>query len=531
MVSSKRKMINDEEEEIGEIVPHKRGKKLRDEACQQILRFFHTSNIPFSCAKKPEFKKMFELVGKCGSEFVLPSYHELENFPLEKTMKNTINMLECIYDWKKTGCSIICDEWTDTKGRFYCHFLMNSPECTIFLKSIDTSNFSETIEKVFKVLDEIFEVVGEESIVQVIINNAPNYKVAVEVLMEKRKRIFWSPCVIQLLDGILEDFENNLSHHQIIIGKCKKIIAFIYSSTIVILMLRDFTKGKDFNGPTITRSATAYLTLLYLIDMKDALIAMFSSEQWNSNKLAKTKEGEEIQQIVQDCRFWREMVYCLIFAVPIIEVLLKIYSNEQPTMGFIYEEMNSAKESLQSWNNIKGYQTIWKIIKERWNPILHPQYIASHLLNPQLPYDSTFKSTSEVNEGPSAWLAKMVIDYDDDLSMTAENLKKIEDQIAYFSTSKGLFGSEDANLMRYTKHPAKWWDSYGKDCPELQRMAIRLLSLTCSSCGSGQSWTAYDDEQVYPKKISCLFQKKLNDLFHVIQNFKSSIQRARTKKG
>ncbi|XP_042426561.1 uncharacterized protein LOC122014398 [Zingiber officinale] len=518
-------MMNDEEEGMGENDPHNNEKKLMDEACQQILRFFRTSGIPFYCAKNPEFVKIFELVEKCGSKFVPPSYHELKKFSLKKEMKNTIDMLEYKYNWKKTGCSIICDEWTDTKGRFYCDFLMNNPEGTIFLKSIDTSEFSETNEKVFETLNEIVEAVGEEYVIQVITKNTANYKNAVEMLIEKRKKIFWSPCVVQLLDEILEDFENNLSHHWITIGKGKKISTFICSRTRVILMLRDFTKGKHWSIPTITPFATAYLTLLYLIDMKDTLIAMFSSEQWKSNELAKTKEGEEIQQIVQDYGFWHEIVYCMIFALPIIEVLLKIYSDEQPTMGFIYKAMNSAKESLQSWNNIKGYEIIWKIIKQRWNPLLHPQYIASHLLNPQLIYDSTYQFHSESNDGSFAWLAKLIIDYDDDLSMTAENLKKIEHQIVDFSISKGLFGSKAAILMRNTKDPAKWWDSYGKHCPELQKMAIHLLSLTCSYCGT---WNGY--EQVHPKKSRLLCREKLNDLFCVIQNFKSSIQRVRTKK-
>ncbi|XP_042428797.1 uncharacterized protein LOC122015809 isoform X2 [Zingiber officinale] len=196
-------------------------------------------------------------------------------------------------------------------------------------------------------------------------------------------------------------------------------------------------------------------------------------------------------------------------------------------MGFIYKEMNRAEESLQSLNNLKGYETVCKILEERWNPLLHPQYIASHLLNPRLPYVSISKYPSESNEGPYAWLAKLIIDYDDDLSMTAENLKEIEHQIVDFSTSKGLFGSANAITMRHILHPAKWWDLFGKHCPVLQRMAIRLLNLTSSSCGSGQTWNAY--EQVYPEKRCPLSQKKQADLFRAILNFKSSIERARTK--
>ncbi|KAG6487324.1 hypothetical protein ZIOFF_055910 [Zingiber officinale] len=230
---------------------------------------------------------------------------------------------------------------------------------------------------------------------------------------------------------------------------------------------------------------------------------MFSSEQWKSNELAKTEEGEEIQQIVQDDNFWNEISYCLDVALPIIEVLLKIDYDDKPTMGFIYKEMNHAKESIRSLKIVKGFATISKIITERWNAQLYPWYATSYYLNPQLHDDPTFESPYGSIEESCTSLARILVDCDDDLNMMTNNLKKIEDQIADFSTSKGLFGSVDANLTRYTKHPADWWDSYGKDCLELQRMAIRLLSLTCSSCGSGQTWNAY--AQVYPKKRTHLY--------------------------
>jgi len=42
------------------------------------------------------------------------------------------------------------------------------------------------------------------------------------------------------------------------------------------------------------------------------------------------------------------------------------------------------------------------------------------------------------------------------------------------------------------KTPAQWWDSYGDECPELQRFAIRVLSLTCTSSGCECNWSAFE---------------------------------------
>jgi len=54
------------------------------------------------------------------------------------------------------------------------------------LLSVDTSNMSKTADKVFEMLDAIVERIGEENIVQVITDNAVNYKAAEQILMEKK---------------------------------------------------------------------------------------------------------------------------------------------------------------------------------------------------------------------------------------------------------------------------------------------------------------------------------------------------------
>ena len=56
-------------------------------------------------------------------------------------------------------------------------------------------------------LDEVVDKVGEESVVQLVTDNAANYKLAGEMLMQKRKCLFWTPSVAHCLDLMLEDFE------------------------------------------------------------------------------------------------------------------------------------------------------------------------------------------------------------------------------------------------------------------------------------------------------------------------------------
>ena len=56
----------------------------------------------------------------------------------------------------------------------------------------------------FEMLDEVVGEVGEELVIQVITDNAANYKRASELLMEKRKGLWWTPCAAHCIDLILE---------------------------------------------------------------------------------------------------------------------------------------------------------------------------------------------------------------------------------------------------------------------------------------------------------------------------------------
>jgi len=64
-----------------------------------------------------------------------------------------------------------------------------------------------------------------------------------------------------------------------------------------------------------------------------------------------------------------------------------------------------------------------------------------------------------------------------------DEVSKIDVQIQSFKSKFGFFGSQIAQHALKTKTPSQWWESYGEENPELQRFAIRVLSLTCSSSG------------------------------------------------
>jgi len=163
--------------------------------------------------------------------------------------------------------------------------LVNNLKGIVFLKSIDASHITKIANKLFSMFDQIVEEVGEENVVQVLTDNAVNYKTSGAMLMEKRKKLYWTPCATHCIDLMLEDFEKK---KKFIVIPFRKVRSSPNIYTLISL-LQHFTKRKDFVRPTVTRFATFYLTLGCLNENKGALVRMFTSNEWIYSKFAKTE--------------------------------------------------------------------------------------------------------------------------------------------------------------------------------------------------------------------------------------------------
>ncbi|XP_019451830.1 PREDICTED: uncharacterized protein LOC109353928 [Lupinus angustifolius] len=257
----------------------------------------------------------------------------------------------------------------------------------------------------------------------------------------------------------------------------------------------------------MTRFATSYLTLGCLLNIKGALRRMFTSIEWKEIQHARTRYGKSVENMIMDNMYWKNIVTFLKGVLPLIKVLKLVDSNEKPTMGYIYEAMDLAKESIQkAFNGVfNSYTPLWERIDEMWDNQLHwPLYAVCYYLNPMLHYALGFKANYEVKPGMYDCLRKMV-------GGDIEIIKKVDTQLEDFKGRKKFFGSIIAIAGHKTKTLAQLRESYGDENPELQNFTIHVLSLTCSSFG-------YECPQ--KKKRNCMKQKTMNDVVFVMVNSK-----------
>jgi hypothetical protein len=75
---------------------------------------------------------------------------------------------------------------------------------------------------------------------------------------------------------------------------------------------------------------------------------MFTSNEWTLSKFAKIVDGKQIEEVIMDKEFWKDVIICLKGASPLIKVLRLVDLDEEPSMRLIYEAMDQAKEKIQT---------------------------------------------------------------------------------------------------------------------------------------------------------------------------------------
>nr|KAJ0186491.1 hypothetical protein LSAT_V11C900485660 [Lactuca sativa] len=433
-------------------------KEERERVCQEISRFFYISVVPFNCVKIYEFQKVIEMVDEFGRGLNPLSYHEIQVTMLKKEVDYTKSLME---DYK------------------------NDPRGTIFLAAIDSSYIIKMEEKVFAMLDDFVDKISEENVVQVVTDNASR-----EMLIQKRKKLFWTPCATHCIDLMLGDFEKNIEEHKVAITKGRKITSFIYNrlqlvmtnlfveratrlqkgksflgleqqdlSHLILQLSNKVTKGKELLRPGATRFVASYLTVGHLFELKGALISFFPSEKWLSTKYARNNTEIYVEDIVMDTAgFSSSAITCLRAAEPLMTVLRLVGSDSKPAMGFIYQALVNEKKEIKE--NFKDIQTRYGTIDDRWyNQMNRAKHVAAMISRKMVGSKGGFYMCLERMCG------------------TDENLTKIIDcQFDQFTNARGFFGFNVAKLIMKEKYPVDWWDSYGDDTPELKFFAMRILS-------------------------------------------------------
>jgi hypothetical protein len=99
-----------------------------------------------------------------------------------------------------------------------------------------------------------------------------------------------------------------------------------------------------------------------------------------------------------------------------------------------------------------------------------------------------------------------------------ESHGKIANQRAKYRAREGLFGLPVAIRAATEMTPYEWWLEFGASCPELQSVAVKVLSQCTAASACERSWSTFDF--VHTKRRNRLTAERSSDLVFVFSNLR-----------
>ncbi|XP_065869523.1 uncharacterized protein [Euphorbia lathyris] len=477
-----------------------------------IGRFLYDIGASSDAVNSLYFQPMVDAIASGGSEVGMPSCHDLRGWILKNTVEEVKTDIDRhVAAWARTGCSILVDQWDTLMGRTLLSFLVCCPEGVVFLKSIDASEFRSSPDALYELLKQVVEDVGVEHVLQVITRMEEHYIEAGRRLTDTFPTLYWGPCAAHCIDLILEDF-SKLEWINTVIQQARSMTRFIYNHSAVLNMMRRYTFGNDIVETGLTRFSTNFATLKRIVDLKQALQTMVTTQEWMDCPYSQKPGGlEMLDLLLSNQSFWSSCVLITRLTNPLLRLLRIVISNKKPAMGYVYAGIYRAKEAIKKeLIKRKDYMVYWNIIDHWWDQQHNvPLHAAGFFLNPKFFYSIEGDAPNEIMSGMFDCIEKLVPD--------VKVQDKFTKEINSYKTAAGDFGRKMAVRARDVLLPAEWWSTYGGSCPNLMRLAVRILSQTCSSIGYKQNQIPV--EQIYDTK-NFLERQRLNDIVYVQYNLR-----------
>ncbi|XP_077223205.1 uncharacterized protein LOC143856807 [Tasmannia lanceolata] len=211
------------------------------------------------------------------------------------------------------------------------------------------------------------------------------------------------------------------------------------------------------------------------------------------------ERGEMTTTCVVSDKFWTNIKLALLITKPVYK-MIKFTDQEGCLILEVYEGMVNMLGQIK--DNLKDvpdmYNHIHGIVVGRWGKMNDQMHALAHVLTPKY-YDPAYLNIpapgggKRVTPDKDPEIMDVVYEAITDLSPDDEMSGTIRRQLYDFIGRVGRFSSKFAR--EDAKDPnvcvTKWWNFHGSHVPELQSVAIKILSQPISTSSAERVWSMY----------------------------------------
>ncbi|XP_058189375.1 uncharacterized protein LOC131306961 [Rhododendron vialii] len=270
----------------------------RDVADKEAARMFFANGLPFNFARPPYFRQYsFTLANSRLVSYRPPTYDRLRTTLLSQQKEHVNKLLQPFKDtWRKKGVSVCSDGWSDRQRKQLINIMAASVGGAMFIKAIDSSGNTKDAKYVGSLFMEAIKQIGEEHVVQIVTDNATNYKAAGLSIETKFPHIFWTPCVVHSLNlaskNICDPGAKSPHYAQCkwivdLVSKVNDIRNFVLNHSMAIYIFNQYSDLKLLSVAE-TRFASSIIMAKRIVAVRSSLEKMVMDANWKVYRVGGT---------------------------------------------------------------------------------------------------------------------------------------------------------------------------------------------------------------------------------------------------
>ncbi|KAK2650641.1 hypothetical protein Ddye_018130 [Dipteronia dyeriana] len=466
-------------------------KKNKSVVDNMLAKFIISNHITPDFAKMPYLVDLLRSVAEFGPSYEFPSTSVLTSqlIPgIYKGVEEHIGNVKKLFT--KTGCSLVM-YIVEEKWKPVCiNVSAYTPAGFIYTDKILVSGQGMTFCYLVNSICFIIESLGPENVIQCIFDiwkiedsladfKEDNFLLSVQgMICRKYPWIFLHENASNRLLAFLPCiyFSVPWIHRTTILAVV--IFRYLHEHDSHLLPQRDHTSNvnKEYNGgPGMTMMAIEFFVLRTILEVEKELQALqlpIASESCEGPSREEVV-AEIVDEAIHSTEFWRR-------GKKVVQVLrslflfLEFIDGNGSTFGYLYEASKRAEEDIKKHcdgDDQIHCEMILKWFKKWQSIVITPLHAAAAFLNPAYFCSKNFTEDTEMREG----LCRLT------LSHPPEEREALSKQLQLYRMKVPELFSATAMKMLNTIHPRKWWECFGDPCPILQKLAVRIMSQTCSA--------------------------------------------------
>ncbi|KAI4322365.1 hypothetical protein L6164_022068 [Bauhinia variegata] len=481
----------------------------KEDVDEILARFFFADGLNATIINSPYFHEMIKAVTAFGPGYEPPSMHELYDCFLSKEKERIEKSVALVREsLPHTGCTLLCVGRLDGMlGSFQVNIFVSSPRGLSFLKAITVNNVEVTGNSVAGVLSNAIMEVEPTNVVQIISHLGHTNTFSESHILSEFPHIFWSPCTSNSIRILMEEIAELDWIKPVIlwakdIEKCMITFQRCYPSVFTLNL-------KGSSESLFARIASSCYVVQKLLELKQEFQEVVLREEWKQWKLSIAEDVESVEAAILGEDFWSRAHLLSQICEPFVR-FFAVLNIDRCVMGDVHEWRIQAFDAVKS----KGIDTVAMnqlevLIENRWDVLFSPLHSAAYILNPR--YFGRGQAKDKIIM--RGWKTTL-----EGYECDSASRRVLREQLSSYLRLEGSLGEEDAVDCRDKMDPVAWWENFGFEVPQLQTLAIKVLSQVSSVTMCEEIWQ--DNGNLCQEPATGLGLERMEDLVYVQNNLK-----------